>query len=129
MGIHSRSNTNAIPDTRISVFPFVQIQRNSSSVSIAAIVALPDCSYSFDRIKEHTYELKLDEISNQCFTIIKKEHSDSVYLAEKEQYRLDRKAYDEHPNLYECEPSFDYEFDYWLELTEIGRQYIEWMES
>ena len=102
---------------------------NSSSVSIAAIVALPDCSYSFDRIKEHTYELKLDEISNQRFTIIKKEHSDSVYLAEKEQYRLDRKAYDEHPNLYEREPSFDYEFDYWLELTEIGRQYIEWMES
>lgn len=102
---------------------------NSSSVSIAAIVALPDRSYSFDRIKEHAYELKLDEISNQCFTIIKKEHSDSVYLAEKEQYRLDRKAYDEHPNLYEREPSFDYEFDYWLELTEIGRQYIEWMES
>lgn len=96
---------------------------NSSSVSIAAIV---DRSYSSYR---HTYELKLDEISNQCFTIIKKEHSDSVYLAEKEQYRLDRKAYDEHPNLYEREPSFDYEFDYWLELTEIGRQYIEWMES
>lgn len=101
---------------------------NSSSVSIAAIVALPDRSYSFDRTKEHAYELKLDEISNRCFTIIKKEHSDSVYLAEKEQYRLDRKAYDEHPNLYEREPSFDYEFDHWLELTEIGRQYIEWME-
>lgn len=96
---------------------------NLSSVSIAAIV---DRSYSSYR---HTYELKLDEISNQCFTIIKKEHSDSVYLAEKEQYRLDRKAYDEHPNLYEREPSFDYEFDYWLELTKIGRQYIEWMES
>lgn len=99
------------------------------SISIAAIVTLPDRSYSFNRIKEHTYELKLDEISNRCFTIIKKEHSDLVYLAKKEQYRLDRKAYDEHPNLYEREPSFDYEFDYWLELTEIGRQYIEWMES
>ena len=102
---------------------------NSSSISIATIVALPDRSYSFDRIKEHTYELKLDEVSNRCFTIIKKEHSDPVYLAKKEQYRLDRKAYDEHPNLYEREPSFDYEFDHWLELTEIGRQYIEWMES
>lgn len=95
---------------------------NTPSVSIAAIVDLPNRSYSSYR---HTYELKLDEVSNQCFTIIKKEHSDLVYLAKKEQYRLDRKAYDEHPNLYEREPSFDYEFDYWLELTEIGRQYIE----
>lgn len=99
---------------------------NTPSASIAAIVDLPNRSYSSYR---HTYELKLDEVSNQCFTIIKKEHSDLVYLAKKEQYRLDRKAYDEHPNLYEREPSFDYEFDYWLELTEIGRQYIEWMES
>ena len=45
------------------------------------------------------------------------------------QYLSDREAYDKHPDLYDREPSFKYEYEYWLKLTEIGEQYIKWMES
>ena len=76
-----------------------------------------------------SYYTKLDKISSQCIIIEEKEKSDDEYIKRREQYLSDRKAYDEHPDLYDRAPSFKYEYEYWLKLTEIGEQYIKWMES
>lgn len=76
-----------------------------------------------------SYSLKLNEICSQCFEIQENEISDPEYLEKKAQYLSDREAYDEHPDLYDRAPSFKYEYEYWLKLTEIGEQYIKWMES
>lgn len=79
--------------------------------------------------KNITYETNIDEVSSQCIEIDKKEKSDIDYQKRKKQYLLDEKAYDEHPSLYDKKPSFAYEYEYWLKLTRIGRQYIEWWEG
>ena len=75
------------------------------------------------------YELDLDEICGQCIALDKKESEDADYLQRKEQHLSDRKAYDEHPDLYDRQPSFKYEFEYWLRLTDMGEKYIKWVES
>ena len=76
-----------------------------------------------------SYYTKLDKISSQCIIIEEKEKSDDEYIKRREQYLSDRKAYDKHPDLYDRAPSFKYEYEYWLKLTEIGEQYIKWIES
>ena len=75
------------------------------------------------------YELKLNGIKALCFEIEKRESCDTEYLKEKEQYLSDRKAFDEHPGLYDREPSFNYRFTYYLRLTTLGEKYIKWYES
>lgn len=96
---------------------------------------LPDVIKSIVKVnnsyyqKDKTYELRLDEICSQCIIIDKVESSDNDYVMRKEQYLSDRKAYYEHPDLYDREPSFKYEFEYWLRLTDIGKKYIHWVES
>lgn len=71
----------------------------------------------------------MDEICSQCIIIDKVESADNDYAMRKEQYLSDRRAYDEHPDLYDREPFFKYEFEYWLRLTDIGKKYINWVES
>ena len=96
---------------------------------------LPDVIKSIVKVnnsyyqKDNIYELKLDEICSQCIIIDKVESADNDYVMRKEQYLSDRRAYEEHPDLYDREPSFKYEFEYWLRLTDLGKKYINWVES
>lgn len=83
-------------------------------------------SYSY---RKQEYELKVDGIKALCFEIEKRESCDAEYLKGKEQYLSDRKAFDEHPGLYDREPSFDFKFNYHLKLTDLGKEYIKWYES
>jgi hypothetical protein len=75
------------------------------------------------------YTICLNAIEAKCIVLEKIESQDPKYLEKKKQYLSDRDAYDKHPNLYEREPSFDYEFRYMLKLTETGRTYIDWYET
>ena len=93
--------------------------------TLRAIVNSCD-SYYYRKPK---YELKVDGIKALCFEIEKRESNDADYLKEKEQYLSDRKAFDEHPGLYDKEPSFDYKFVYYLKLTDMGEEYLKWYES
>ena len=65
----------------------------------------------------------------RCFEITTKEITDTDYLQRKSRYLSDKKAYDEHPDLYDRSPSFTFQYDYWLKLTEIGKQYLAWYEN
>ena len=61
--------------------------------------------------------------------INKVESSDPDYLQKKAQYLMDRAEYDKHPTLYDHAPVFQTQFTVYLELTDLGRQYIKWYES
>ena len=73
--------------------------------------------------------LDTDEIVSQCIEIEKIEKETPDYVERKEQYLSDRREYDKHPDLYDREPSFCYEYEYWLKITDTGRKYLEWVES
>lgn len=77
--------------------------------------------------KNSSYKIKLEATAGQGFAIDKKESTYSQL--KREQYLSDKKAYDAHPDLYDRKPSFDFEYEYWLRLTQKGEQYIEWYES
>lgn len=78
---------------------------------------------------EYSFELKLNDVCSRCFVIEKRELSSSEYLKKKEQYLSDKKVYDEHPDLYEREPAFKLQFEFWLKLSELGARYLEWYTS
>lgn len=61
--------------------------------------------------------------------INKVESSDPDYLQKKARYLMDRAEYDKHPTLYDHAPVFQTQFTVYLELTDLGRQYIKWYES
>lgn len=66
---------------------------------------------------------------SRFFEIKEVESSNPVYLQEKAQYLMDRTEYDKHPMLYEHAPEFEPQFTAYLELTDLGRQYVKWYES
>lgn len=70
--------------------------------------------------------LSMNPLYARCLTIERKEYSDEAYLRRKEQYISDRKAYNAHPNLYDKEPSFDAIYEIQLQLTDMGKKYLEW---
>lgn len=75
------------------------------------------------------YEIKLKNDYARCFEITTKEITDTDYLQRKSRYLSDKKTYDEHPDLYDRSPSFTFQYDYWLRLTEIGKKYLAWYEN
>jgi transcriptional regulator with XRE-family HTH domain len=75
------------------------------------------------------YELLLTDVSAMCICLEKREFEENGYLLRKEQYLSDRKAFDEHPGLYDREPSFEFQFVYYLKLTELGEEYLKWYEG
>lgn len=77
----------------------------------------------------YTYTLTADRQTQKVICLEKQELKDPEYLNLKEQYIADQKAYNEHPNLYDHEPSFKYQFTYWLKLTALGEKYIHWIEG
>ncbi len=79
--------------------------------------------------KNTDYEIRLTDVSAMCFCLEKKESEEQEYILEREQYLSDRKAFDEHPGLYDKEPRFEYQFLYYLKLTELGEEYLNWYES
>lgn len=76
-----------------------------------------------------SYELGVDETTGKCIALEKVERWDEEYTRAKQQYLRDKSAYDRHPDMYEEEPVFKCEYEYWLRLTELGEQYIAWMEN
>lgn len=79
--------------------------------------------------KNTDYEIRLTDVSAMCFCLEKKESEEQEYILKREQYLSDRKAFDEHPGLYDKEPRFEYQFVYYLKLTELGEEYLNWYES
>ena len=76
------------------------------------------------------YRFKESYSSYSRFLEINKvESSAPDYLQEKAQYLMDRAEYDKHPTLYDHAPEFQTQFTAYLELTDLGRQYIKWYES
>ncbi|MQN00731.1 MAG: XRE family transcriptional regulator [Lachnospiraceae bacterium] len=75
------------------------------------------------------YTLNLSAIEKKCIELYKQESDKEDYLQLKEQYMSDRKAYEAHPNLYDHEPKFEFKYDYWVKLTDLGREYIKWYEK
>lgn len=75
------------------------------------------------------YEMQLSDVSAMCICLEKRESEEKEYLLKKEQYLSDRKAFDEHPGLYDREPSFDFQFVYYLKLTYLGEEYLKWYEG
>lgn len=79
---------------------------------------------------EKVYRFKESYSSYSRFLEINKvESSTPAYLQKKEQYLMDRAEYDKHPTLYDHAPEFQPHFTVYLELTDLGRQYIKWYES
>jgi transcriptional regulator with XRE-family HTH domain len=74
-------------------------------------------------------ELLLNDVSAMCICIEKIESQEKEYILDKEQYLSDRKAFDEHPGLYDREPSFEFQFSYYLKLTDLGKSYLKWYEE
>lgn len=72
-------------------------------------------------------------IQQQCFEIKKIEKTDEQYLKKKQLYISELDTYNALPRLYNDvyggPPSFTPQYEFWLQLTDIGRQYIEWYES
>ena len=84
------------------------------------------CSWS-SKVAE--YEIKLMDISAMCISLEKRESEEKEYILKKEQYLSDRKAFDEHPGLYAREPRFEFQFVYYLKLTDLGEEYLKWYEG
>lgn len=79
---------------------------------------------------EKVYKIKNSYSSYSRFLELNKiECNNPGYLLKKEQYLMDRAEYDKHPMLYDHAPEFKLRFTVYLELTDLGHQYVEWYES
>lgn len=78
----------------------------------------------------YDYELKRKGIYEKCFQIEKREFTDESYLKEKVEYEESLNEYKKHPSLYDHAPrNFTPQYEYWLSLTDLGKQYVAWTEE
>lgn len=79
----------------------------------------------------YEYELKnVDGIYQSCIFIEKREITDESYLKEKAEYEEALHRYNECPSLFDHSPkNFTPQYEYWLSLTDLGKQYVEWVEQ
>lgn len=69
-------------------------------------------------------------IYEKCFQIEKREFIDESYLKEKAKYEAALNRYNECPSLYDHVPDdFIPQYEYWLSLTDLGKQFVEWVEE
>lgn len=79
----------------------------------------------------YEYELKnIDGIYHSCIFIKKREFANESYLKEKAEYEEALNEYKKHPSLYDHAPkNFTPQYEYWLSLTDLGKQFVEWVEE
>ena len=69
-------------------------------------------------------------VHERCFQIEKREFTDESYLKEKKKHEEDLNEYNKHPALYDHAPkNFTPQYEYWLSLTNLGKQFVEWVEE
>lgn len=119
--------TSSQPDRKYGlVKDFVVLEKNTSN-----------CDY---QLKRHQYcetcEPELCDIFRKCsiyercFQIEKREFTDESYLKEKKKHEEDLNEYNKHPSLYDHAPkNFTPQYEYWLSLTDLGKQFVEWVEE
>lgn len=119
--------TSSQPDRKYGlVKDFVVLEKNTSN-----------CDY---QLKRHQYcetcEPELCDIFRKCsiyercFQIEKREFTDESYLKEKKKHEEDLNEYNKHPALYDHAPkNFTPQYEYWLSLTNLGKQFVEWVEE
>ena len=60
----------------------------------------------------------------------KREFTNESYLKEKTEYEEALNEYNKHPALYDHAPkNFTLQYEYWLSLTNLGKQFVEWVEE
>lgn len=104
----------------------VPINHDPKNSEIKTILSLLEKSYDYSY---GHYRCPIGETAKKCFAIRHEEIQDEKYMARKKQYLSDLEAYTAHPNLYDREPHFQYSYNRWLELTDIGKKVIEWYEG
>lgn len=79
----------------------------------------------------YEYELKnIDGIYHSCIFIEKREFTNESYLKEKAEYETALARYHECPSLYDHAPNnFTPQYEFWLSLTDLGKQFVEWVEE
>lgn len=83
-----------------------------------------------DCIGEQCDSFRKCSIYERCFQIEKREFTDESYLKEKKKHEEDLNEYNKHPSLYDHAPNnFTPQYEYWLSLTDLGKQFVEWVEE
>lgn len=83
----------------------------------------------YHKKNDNSYRMYADGVIEKCIVIVKRENTEEGYLNRRNQYLSDKEAYDAHPNLFDRAPEFEYQYDFYIRLTDLGREYIQWYEK
>ena len=119
--------TSSQPDRKYGlVKDFVVLEKNTSNCDyqLKQHLICKDC------IGEQCDSFGKCSIYDKCFQIEKHELANESYLKEKAKYEAALKRYNEYPSLFNHAPNdFTPQYEYWLSLTDLGKQFVEWVEE